>query len=83
MLNPNAQVAYGADARNVHRVSGVESGERHTLTMWFTTDPAHAEDSHVIESLHRGACHCRLSDWLVGVTQLAYNVFRSRSKVAQ
>lgn len=48
-------MTYAADASNVHRVCCVESGERFTLTMWFTKDPAHAEDPNVIASLQRGA----------------------------
>ncbi|PNH09916.1 Prolyl 3-hydroxylase 1 [Tetrabaena socialis] len=40
-------VAYTADARNVHCVERVMRGERCTLTLWFSLDPAAAEDGKV------------------------------------
>ncbi|KAG2494536.1 hypothetical protein HYH03_007303 [Edaphochlamys debaryana] len=46
-------VAYTADARNVHCVDRVAWGERVTLTMWLSLDPAAAEDTKVLEQLCR------------------------------
>lgn len=48
------QVTYAADARNMHRVSPVVSGQRFTLTMWLTKDLAHSEDPRVIQTLQSG-----------------------------
>lgn len=40
-------LAYTADDSNVHSVQEVTSGERSTLTMWFTLDPEQREDRKV------------------------------------
>lgn len=40
-------VRHPADARNVHRVDRVAWGERVTLTLWASLDPAAAEDGKV------------------------------------
>ncbi|KAG2452580.1 hypothetical protein HYH02_002817 [Chlamydomonas schloesseri] len=51
---PGRLVAYTADARNVHCVERVGWGERVTLTLWFSLEPAAAEDGKVLEQL----CRC-------------------------
>jgi predicted 2-oxoglutarate/Fe(II)-dependent dioxygenase YbiX len=38
---------YTADDSSVHSVEAVTSGERCTLTMWFTLLPEHQEDTKV------------------------------------
>ena len=41
-----------ADDSNIHRVTRVESGERLTLTLWFTLQPQeHSEDAFVLRQL--------------------------------
>lgn len=42
---------YTADTRNVHSVEEITDGERLTLTLWFTRDKSHDEDSKLISSL--------------------------------
>lgn len=42
---------YTADDRNIHSVEEVLDGERLTLTLWFTRDSAHDEDTKLISLL--------------------------------
>ncbi|KAG0470014.1 hypothetical protein HPP92_016714 [Vanilla planifolia] len=44
---------YTADDRNIHAVDEVVDGERLTLTLWFTRNPAHDEDSKLTSFLSR------------------------------
>lgn len=44
-------VAFMADVSNVHRVTPVTEGERITLTLWFTLQPEHCEDTVVLRQL--------------------------------
>ncbi|KAI3497972.1 hypothetical protein L1887_33635 [Cichorium endivia] len=44
---------YTADNRNVHSVEEITDGERLTLTLWFTRDKSHDEDSKLISSLSK------------------------------
>ncbi|TYH78507.1 hypothetical protein ES332_D04G232100v1 [Gossypium tomentosum] len=41
-------VIYTADGRNTHSVDEVTSGERLTLTLWFSRDSSHDEDAKLI-----------------------------------
>lgn len=50
-----SQVTFMADAANVHRVTEVTAGERLTLTLWFTLQPEHSEDTAVLRQLSPGA----------------------------
>lgn len=43
-----------ADDSNVHRVTPVTEGERMTLTMWFTLEPAFCEDTVILRQLNSG-----------------------------
>ncbi|RAL47501.1 hypothetical protein DM860_011239 [Cuscuta australis] len=44
-------VLYTADEQNIHSVDEVTDGERITLTLWFSRDASHDEDSKLISSL--------------------------------
>ncbi|XP_052206020.1 uncharacterized protein LOC127810528 isoform X2 [Diospyros lotus] len=44
-------VMYTADSRNIHSVDEITDGERLTLTLWFTRDGSHDEDSKLISFL--------------------------------
>lgn len=44
---------YTADSRNIHSVDEISDGERLTLTLWFTRDKSHDEDSKLISFLTR------------------------------
>jgi len=46
-----SMVTFMADAANVHRVTEVTAGERLTLTLWFTLQPEHSEDTAVLRQL--------------------------------
>lgn len=48
---------YTADSRNIHSVDEVTGGERLTLTLWFSRDSSHDEDTKLIALLSQ-----RLSD---------------------
>ena len=49
------QVTFMADVANVHRVTEVTAGERLTLTLWFTLQPQHSEDTAVLRQMAPGA----------------------------
>jgi hypothetical protein len=55
-------LVYTADDSNVHSVQEVTSGERSTLTMWFTLDPEQREDRKVgvvaCAGVHGGQYSC-------------------------
>ncbi|KAL4431217.1 hypothetical protein ABPG75_006473 [Micractinium tetrahymenae] len=53
---PGRVVAYSA--QDVHSITPVTAGERFTLTLWFTEDPAHCEDSRLLVQL-AGGCSGR------------------------
>ena len=71
-------LVYTADDSNIHSVEEVTVGERSTLTMWFTLDAQHQEDTKVRGCLMLGwlgcylrqiisvellqRCHCRLPE---------------------
>ncbi|KAI3818366.1 hypothetical protein L1987_12171 [Smallanthus sonchifolius] len=42
---------YTADSRNIHSVDEITDGERLTLTLWFSRDKSHDEDSKLISFL--------------------------------
>ncbi|KAK9074444.1 hypothetical protein SSX86_007042 [Deinandra increscens subsp. villosa] len=42
---------YTADSRNIHSVDEITEGERLTLTLWFSRDKSHDEDSKLISFL--------------------------------
>ncbi|CAN4089563.1 unnamed protein product [Withania somnifera] len=44
-------IMYTADDRNIHSVDEITEGERITLTLWFSRDASHDEDSKLISSL--------------------------------
>ncbi|KAF8389678.1 hypothetical protein HHK36_024197 [Tetracentron sinense] len=44
-------VMYTADTRNIHSVDEITDGERITLTLWFSRDGSHDEDSKLISLL--------------------------------
>lgn len=47
-----SMVAFMSDDSNVHRVTPVTKGERITLTLWFTLQPDHCEDTLVLRQFH-------------------------------
>ncbi|XP_022942569.1 prolyl 3-hydroxylase 1 isoform X1 [Cucurbita moschata] len=55
-------VMYTADSLNVHSVDEVTSGERLTLTLWFTRDSSHDEDAKLVSLLSQSHLHDRLPD---------------------
>ncbi|XP_010534179.1 PREDICTED: uncharacterized protein LOC104809799 [Tarenaya hassleriana] len=46
-------ILYTADSRNIHSVDEVSDGERLTLTLWFSRDSSHDEDSKLVSRLSR------------------------------
>lgn len=50
---PRVQVAYSA--QDVHCIEPVAAGERFTLTLWFTEDPQHCEDTRLLAQLAGGS----------------------------
>ncbi|XP_070019187.1 uncharacterized protein [Nicotiana sylvestris] len=46
-------IMYTADDQNIHSVDEITEGERITLTLWFSRDVSHDEDSKLISSLSR------------------------------
>lgn len=50
-----SMVTFMADEANVHRVTPVTSGERITLTLWFTLHPEHCEDNVILRLLKSDA----------------------------
>ncbi|PPD73112.1 hypothetical protein GOBAR_DD29984 [Gossypium barbadense] len=50
-------VIYTADGRNTHSVDEVTSGERLTLTLWFSRDSSHDEDAKLILLLEENVLH--------------------------
>ncbi|GJP32186.1 hypothetical protein CLOM_g16783 [Closterium sp. NIES-68] len=50
---PGRLVAYSASGENEHCVDPVIRGQRLTLTLWFTLNPAHSEDSSLLSLLSR------------------------------
>ncbi|KAJ9563706.1 hypothetical protein OSB04_008866 [Centaurea solstitialis] len=49
---------YTADSRNVHSVEEITNGERLTLTLWFSRDKSHDEDSKLISFLTKCPFNC-------------------------
>ncbi|CAH9053314.1 unnamed protein product [Cuscuta epithymum] len=50
-------ILYTADDRNIHCVDEVIDGERITLTLWFSRDASHDEDSKLISLLSEISVH--------------------------
>ncbi|XP_016489969.1 uncharacterized protein LOC107809790 [Nicotiana tabacum] len=44
-------IMYTADDQNIHSVDEITEGERITLTLWFSRDASHDEDSKLLSSL--------------------------------
>ncbi|XP_019234465.1 PREDICTED: uncharacterized protein LOC109214941 isoform X2 [Nicotiana attenuata] len=44
-------IMYTADDQNIHSVDEITEGERITLTLWFSRDASHDEDSKLISAL--------------------------------
>uniref|UniRef100_A0A7N0TG64 Prolyl 4-hydroxylase alpha subunit Fe(2+) 2OG dioxygenase domain-containing protein n=1 Tax=Kalanchoe fedtschenkoi TaxID=63787 RepID=A0A7N0TG64_KALFE len=55
-------VIYTADSRNIHSVDEVLRGERLTLTLWFTRDRDHDEDSKLISLLSQSLLNHAVKD---------------------